>query len=128
MLATSSFCLLWLARIVVDDVTFRSAMHLPDNTTARILALTLIAPVFLFPFTPLLSWYSRKHEYEADDYAAALTGAAPLASALLALYRDNAATLTPDPLHSAFFDSHPPALARWSHLMSLQPATPVYPA
>ena len=60
----------------------------------------------------------RKHEFEADDFAAEQSGAAPLISALVRLYRDNAATLTPDPLYSAFHDSHPPAAIRVGHLSS----------
>ena len=60
--------------------------------------------------------YSRKHEFEADQYAARNASARDLVSALIKLYKDNASTLTPDPLHSAFYDSHPPALARIARL------------
>jgi STE24 endopeptidase len=63
-----------------------------------------------------MSHWSRVHEFEADAYAARQTRAADLASALVKLYRDNAATLTPDPLYSRFFDSHPPAAQRISRL------------
>jgi STE24 endopeptidase len=63
-----------------------------------------------------MSRLSRKHEFEADAYATANADAAQLAQALVKLYRDNAATLTPDPLHSAFYDSHPPAAARIARL------------
>ena len=59
---------------------------------------------------------SRRHEFEADEYAARHASARDLVSALIKLYRDNAATLTPDPLHSAFYDSHPPAVARIARL------------
>uniref|UniRef100_UPI0031DD7859 M48 family metalloprotease n=1 Tax=Herbaspirillum seropedicae TaxID=964 RepID=UPI0031DD7859 len=55
---------------------------------------------------------SRKHEFEADAFAAQHTQAQDLVSALVKLYEDNASTLTPDPLHSAFYDSHPPASLR----------------
>ena len=62
------------------------------------------------------SRYSRKHEFEADEYAAQHASAGDLVSALVKLYKDNASTLTPDPLHSAFYDSHPPALVRIARL------------
>jgi len=72
----------------------------------------LVVPVFTFLFQPLLAMYSRKHEFEADEYAARFTPARDLIHALVKLYKDNASTLTPDPLHSAFYDSHPrPRLA-----------------
>jgi STE24 endopeptidase len=63
--------------------------------------------------------YSRKHEFEADEYAARYSSARELVSALVKLYKDNASTLTPDPLHSAFYDSHPPASIRIAKLQSL---------
>ena len=75
-----------------------------------------VAPAFTFPLTPLLSRMSRRHEYEADAFAARETSAAHLVSALVKLYRDNASTLTPDPVHSAFYDSHPPAALRIARL------------
>ena len=76
----------------------------------------LLLPVFTFPLTPLASVLSRKHEFEADAYAAEQTRASDLISALVKLYRDNASTLTPDPLHSMIYDSHPPAAIRIAHL------------
>jgi STE24 endopeptidase len=75
-----------------------------------------VLPVFLFPLTPLATAFSRRNEYAADAYAAAHAAADDLVSALVKLYRDNAATLTPDPLHSLFYDSHPPASLRIAHL------------
>lgn len=76
----------------------------------------LVSPVFLFLLRPLMASYSRKNEFEADDYAAKHANAKYLVDALVKLYRDNASTLTPDPLHSAFYDSHPPASIRISKL------------
>lgn len=86
-----------------------------SNHMALILFL-LVSPVFLFIFRPLMASYSRKNEFEADDYAAKNANAKDLVSALVKLYRDNASTLTPDPIHSAFYDSHPPASIRISKL------------
>jgi len=76
----------------------------------------LVSPVFLFLLRPLMASYSRKNEFEADSYAAEHASANDLVKALVKLYRDNASTLTPDPLHSAFYDSHPPASIRISKL------------
>ena len=88
-------------------------------TAIALLLFFLIMPLFSFALLPLLSAYSRKHEFEADAYAAEQTAAADLVSALVKLYQDNAATLTPDPLYSGFYDSHPPAAARIARLLSL---------
>ena len=76
----------------------------------------LVLPIFTFVLSPLTSISSRKHEFEADAFAAAHTDARDLVSALVKMYEDNASTLTPDPLHSAFYDSHPPATVRIRHL------------
>lgn len=86
-----------------------------SNYMALILFL-LVSPVFLFLLRPVMASYSRKNEFEADDYAAGHADAKYLVEALVKLYRDNASTLTPDPLHSAFYDSHPPASIRISKL------------
>jgi STE24 endopeptidase len=72
----------------------------------------LALPVFTFVLEPLSSLYSRRHEFEADAFATRHASATALSVALVKLYEDNAATLTPDPLHSAFYDSHPPAAVR----------------
>ena len=87
----------------------------PSNYMALILFL-LVSPVFMFLLRPLMASYSRKNEFEADDYAAKNSSARHLVEALVKLYRDNASTLTPDPLHSAFYDSHPPAAMRIAKL------------
>ena len=91
---------------------------LPGQTNdAMVLLLFMLAlPVFTFLFGPLTSISSRKHEFEADAFAARHTDARDLVSALVKMYEDNASTLTPDPLHSAFYDSHPPASVRIRHL------------
>jgi len=71
-----------------------------------------VSPVFLFVLRPMMASYSRQNEFEADAYAAKHASTKHLVKALVKLYRDNASTLTPDPLHSAFYDSHPPASIR----------------
>ena len=86
-----------------------------SNHTALILfALTL--PMFSFFIAPISNYLSRKHEFEADAFAAKHTNADDLVSSLVKLYRDNAATLTPDKLYSAFHDSHPSASIRIAQL------------
>lgn len=87
----------------------------PSNHMALLLFM-MASPVFLFLIKPLMASYSRKCEFEADDYAAKNASATHLVDALVKLYRDNASTLTPDPFHSAFYDSHPPASIRISKL------------
>ncbi len=86
----------------------------------------LALPPFVFLLSPLTSLYSRRHEFEADAFAARNASGDALASALVKMYEDNASTLTPDPLHSAFYDSHPPAAIRIGRLATLaRTASPV---
>ena len=92
-------------------------MTTPSNHAALMLFM-MVGPVFMFFIHPISSWFSRKHEFEADDYARENANANDLVTALLKLYKDNANTLTPDPIHSAFYDSHPPASIRIKHLQS----------
>lgn len=87
-----------------------------SNDALALILFMLALPVFTFLFSPLASLGSRKHEFEADAFAARHADKANLISALVKLYEDNASTLTPDPLHSAFYDSHPPASIRIRHL------------
>jgi len=87
-----------------------------SNDAMALLLFSLALPVFLFPLAPLGSLTSRKHEFEADAFAAKHSDARDLVSALVKMYEDNASTLTPDPIHSAFYDSHPPAWVRVQHL------------
>ena len=103
---------------------FYAGLNVASQTDAIALALFfLVLPVFLFPVTPLMSLYSRKHEFEADAFAAEHSRPADLISALVALYRDNAATLTPDPVYSVFYDSHPKATERIARLQTLATTT-----
>lgn len=89
-----------------------------SNDAMALLLFVLALPVFSFLFSPLTSLSSRKHEFEADAFAAEHTNSQDLVSALVKLYEDNASTLTPDPLHSAFYDSHPPATVRINRLIA----------
>ena len=89
-----------------------------SNDAMALLLFMLALPVFTFFLAPLMSISSRKHEFEADAFAAEHSNAQDLVSALVKLYEDNASTLTPDPLHSAFYDSHPPATVRINRLLT----------
>ena len=88
---------------------------------AAILLFVLVAPVFTFFITPIGAWFSRRHEFQADAYAVRHADASALASALVKLYRENATTLTPDPVYSTFYHSHPPALIRIGRLRTQTP-------
>lgn len=127
--ALLSLALLWVLGQLVDQPWFYAGLGVAEATkigagdTARNPALalvlfSLVLPVFAFPLAPLLSWLSRRHEFAADAFAAQQADAVALIDALVKLYRDNAATLTPDPLFSLFHDSHPPAAERIAHLQS----------
>lgn len=120
LLFATSLGFLWLLGQLIDVPWFYNGLGVPAQTTALALTLFfLVVPIFTFPFSPLLSQLSRQHEFEADAYAAAQTAADDLSRALVKLYEDNAATLTPDPLHSLFYDSHPPAAARIARLQEV---------
>ncbi len=90
-----------------------------SNNAMVLILFALVLPVFSFLLSPLTSLSSRKHEFEADAFAAQHTNSQDLVSALVKLYEDNASTLTPDPLHSAFYDSHPPASVRINKLLAI---------
>src|SRR5439155_1323642 len=102
--AGASLVLLALLGWLVGEPWFYAGLGVPGDTPRFGVALVLFMlalPVFTFLASPLASLYSRRHEFEADGYAAKNSSAAALVAALVKLYEDNANTLTPDPLHSA---------------------------
>jgi STE24 endopeptidase len=108
---------LWVLGQLMHEPWFYAGLGVREASMAAALALfMLVVPPFTFFLHPLASHFSRRHEFEADAYATRNADAAQLAQALVKLYRDNASTLTPDPLHSAFYDSHPSAAARIARL------------
>jgi len=125
MLAFSSLSTLaglFALGLLVDRPWFYEGLGAQTKSLAMALVLfVLVAPAFTFFLHPLGTLLSRRHEFEADAYATRHAPAPDLVQALLKLYRDNSATLTPDPVHSAFYDSHPPAAARIARLRA-QPA------
>ncbi|MBU4045023.1 MAG: M48 family metallopeptidase [Gammaproteobacteria bacterium] len=115
-----SLAFLWGLAQLMQTEWFYAGLGVAAQSTATALLLFFMAlPVFTFILHPLTSFWSRKHEYEADAYAAAQTDAKNLVSALVKLYQDNAKTLTPDPVYAAFYESHPPAPMRIAHLQKL---------
>ena len=117
MLFAMSLCFLAVLGQLIDASWFFNGLGVEtQNTALGLLLFFLAGPVFTFLLTPLLSLASRRDEFEADRYAAENASAGDLVSALVKLYEDNAATLTPDPLYSLFYDSHPPAMLRIARL------------
>jgi STE24 endopeptidase len=113
----TSLGFLALLGYVIQEGWFYASLNIttPSMSIALILFF-IVVPYFTCALQPLLAMYSRKHEFEADEYAVSKASARDLIAALIKLYKDNASTLTPDPLHSAFYDSHPPAIARIARL------------
>lgn len=102
---------------LIDKSWFYQGLGVDTPSTYMALTLFMIAtPAFTFFLQPLFSWLSRRHEFEADNFAAAQAQTHNLIQALVKLYKENANTLTPDPVYSAFHDSHPPAPIRIQHL------------
>jgi STE24 endopeptidase len=112
----AGFALLgWLAR---QDWFYQGlGVTLPGDSSALLL-FVFVVPAFTWLLEPLLAAWSRRHEYEADAFAARHSDGRALAEALVTLYKDNATTLTPDPLYSAFHDSHPPPTERIGRLLA----------
>ena len=114
-----SLAFLWILAQLMGQQWFYNGLGVYSPSTAMALVLFfMVVPQFTFLLHPLSSYYSRKHEFEADRYATQNAVAGDLITALVKLYNDNAATLTPDPLHSLFYDSHPPATIRIARLKS----------
>jgi STE24 endopeptidase len=113
-LSLSALALLgWLAG---QDWFYQGLGVSQPSTWMALMLFMMVLPVFTFFIQPLMSLLSRKHEFEADAYAVQQSSGADLIHALVKMYRENASTLTPDPLYSAFHDSHPPAPVRISHI------------
>jgi len=121
-MSLAGFALLgWLAR----QDWFYSALGVPDRSDATALVLfVLVVPAFTWLLSPLLAAWSRRHEFQADAFAAQHSDGHELARALVSMYKDNASTLTPDPVYSAFYDSHPPPATRIERLARVTAPAP----
>ena len=127
--ALSSFAGFALLGWLAQKGWFYGALGVGEPSASAALLLFIFAlPAFTWVLTPLGAAWSRKHEFEADAFAARYSDGPELGRALVSLYRENASTLTPDPLHSAFYDSHPPAAVRIAHLETLLHAAAPDPA
>ena len=121
-MSLAGFALLgWLS----SQVWFYTGLGVRPNMTGAndalaLLLFMLVVPLFSFFVSPVLAWFSRKHEFEADAYAISQTDGKDLKSALLKLYKDNASTLTPDPVFVKFYYSHPPASERLARMTTSQ--------
>jgi len=107
-----SFIGLYVLGILKDSAWFYESLGVIQSDANGLLLFLLVSPLFIFFIRPLMAYYSRKNEFEADEYACKYSNPQDLKLSLIKLYRDNASTLTPDPLYSNFYDSHPPALER----------------
>src|SRR4029079_12638420 len=111
-MAGASLALLALLAWLMTSPWFYEGLEVApaiDRPGVALILFFLVLPVFTFVIGPLSSLYSRKHEFEADAFAARQVAGSSLVQALVKLYEDNAATLTPDPVQSAVHDSHSPA-------------------
>ena len=105
-----------LAWLIKQDAFYHTLGVTNASTYMALILFSMVMPLFSIYLQPVMSYLSRKHEFEADDFAAVQSKPQTLIKALVKLYRDNANTLTPDSLYSAFHDSHPPAPVRVAHL------------
>lgn len=103
---------LYILGILKDSSWFYESLGVIQSDANGLLLFLIVSPLFIFFIRPVMAYYSRKNEFEADEYACKYSNSKDLKHSLIKLYRDNASTLTPDPLHSNFYDSHPPALER----------------
>jgi STE24 endopeptidase len=118
-----SFAALGLLGWLASQPWFYAGLGVTAPSSHAALALfILVAPLLGVYLHPLIAYRMRRHEYEADEFAVRESDRRALVTALVKLYRENASTLTPDPLYSAFHDSHPPAPLRVAHLLSSQPS------
>lgn len=116
ILLLAGFALLgWLAQ---QDWFFTSLGVNQISMSMALLLFVMVMPVFSIYLQPMFAYFSRRHEFEADDFAASQTNAADLIGALVKLYKENASTLTPDRWYSAFHESHPPAPVRVAYLQT----------
>jgi STE24 endopeptidase len=121
LMAIVSLAGLMLLGWLINVPWFYSGLGVTEPSLAvALLLFLLVVPTFTVFVQPMMAWLSRRHEFEADEFAASQADAGKLVDALVKLYRENANTLTPDPLYSAFHDSHPPAPVRIANLQAKQ--------
>lgn len=112
-----------LGWLITQDWFFSGLGVETHSNAAALLLFMLVSPVFTIFMQPISAYFQRKFEFEADDFASQNAKASKMISGLVKLYEENASTLTPDPLYSAFHYSHPPAAIRIAHLESRPQST-----
>lgn len=110
----------FLLGVLSKNELFYQSFSMQQSSYAALALFTVVFPTLTFFLTPIMSRFSRKHEYEADSYASLMSDATHLQQALVKLYKENASTLTPDPIYSMFYHSHPSAWERIQFLESLK--------
>ncbi|MCP4911745.1 MAG: M48 family metallopeptidase [Oligoflexia bacterium] len=116
-----SFIAFYVLGLLIKEPAFYQGHGVTEvKTHIALLLFSLVSGIYTFLMTPLSNFFSRKYEFEADEFAAQHAKPEKLITALVKMYKDNASTLTPDPTYSNFYHSHPPALIRVDHLESLQ--------
>jgi len=119
LFATSIMSLISFAVLgwLINEAWFYNGLGVEQaSNAAALLLFMLVSSSFTFFMQPISAYFQRKFEFEADDFAANNAKSTKMISALVKLYEENANTLTPDPLYSAFHYSHPPAAIRIAHL------------
>lgn len=119
LIATALMSLISLGILgwLIDQPWFYQGLGVEQpSKAAALLLFMLVSPAFTFFMQPISAFFQRKFEFEADSFAAEHAQASKMISGLVKLYEENASTLTPDPLYSAFHYSHPPAAIRIAHL------------
>lgn len=107
-----------LGQLAQMDWFYNSFDQLKPSNYMALSLFTSLVPVYTFFLTPLFSWLSRKNEYEADKFACDHANGEDLINALIKMYKDNSSTLTPHPVYSKFYFSHPPAIERIEYIKS----------
>lgn len=111
---------LFILYFLANNYSFYTAFGFNEqNPAIALLLFSIVIPTLFFFITPINAFISRKHEFQADEFAAKHADKDDLINALLKLYKENAGTLTPDSLYSSYHDSHPPAAIRINHLKTL---------
>ena len=110
---------LFIFGLLINQSWFYAGLNVSHiNYATGLLLLFIVTGTISLPFAPLMSYSSRKNEFQADDFAKQNSSANDLISGLVKMYRDNASTLTPDELYVKFYYSHPPANVRIKNLES----------
>lgn len=116
LLSFLSLALLYLFSMFINTILAQDVLFTPVTTSYIAIIFMLLSPMILFFIMPLLSLFSRKNEYEADNFAKRYANSKDLISSLLKLYRGNLSLVKSSSIYSAFYYSHPSVFDRISNL------------